>query len=272
MKKIMAIIAAALVALTLMGCDMLGEGKTTGTKWKKTMTVDGTEITTTYRRFLKPLSTSKKVSTIKTTIAVDTENSVLKSDASGKERNAVIGLAFDFHKDTTAKTYDFVLLGFAPETKKFYIERYASVSYDKAKGAEEAMAEDAEDLGSSGFDTNDGSMADYISFKGTAYPLSIGTSQIDDDWYAAPAGSYKADGDNGFEIYVQVKQKTAGTYEIYLGDTKVATYAGSVKDDDGNCIGGAAVYANTPKGTKVKVKYISDKTATTGLFADEEEF
>ena len=269
MKKIMTIIAAAAVALTLMGCDMLGKGQTTGTKWKKTMTVDGTEIETTYRRFLKPLSTSKNVTAIKTTIAVDTENSVLKSDASGRERNAVVGLAFDFHKNTETKTYDFVLLGFAPETKKFYIERYASVSYDKAKSAEEAMEEGKEDLGSSGFDTNDGSMAAYVSFDGN-FPMAITENQIDDDWKVAPTDGYKADGENGFEIYVQVKQDTAGTYEIYLGETKVATYAGTEKDDDGNCIGGAAVYANTPKGTKVKVKYISDKTATTGLFADEE--
>ena len=91
-------------------------------------------------------------------------------------------------------------------------------------------------------------------------------------WKAAPAGSYKADGDNGYELYVQIKQATKGTYDIYLGTTKVGTYNGTVKDDDGYCVGGAAVYANTPKGTKVKVKYISDKDNTTGLFADEEEF
>ena len=271
MKKIVTIIAAVAVALTLMGCDMLGKGKTLGTKWKKTMTVDGTEITTTFRRFLKPLSTSRNVSAIKTTIAVDTEKSILKSDASGKERNAVVGLAFDFHKDTTAQAYDFVLLGFAPETKKFYIEKYEAVPYGKAVGAEEAMAEDKEDLGSSGFDTDDGSMADYKSFTGS-FPMTLGNSQVDDDWKAAPAGSYKADGDNGYELYVQIKQATKGTYDIYLGTTKVGTYNGTVKDDDGYCVGGAAVYANTPKGTKVKVKYISDKDNTTGLFADEEEF
>lgn len=267
MKKIVTIIAAAAVALTLMGCDMLGKGKTLGTKWKKTMTVDGTEITKTYRRFLKPLSTSKNVSAIKTTIAVDTEKSIIAADG----KNAVVGLAFDFHKDTTAQAYDFVLLGFAPETKKFYIERYESVPYGKASSAEEAMAEDAEDLGSSGFDTDDGSMAAYKSFTGD-FPMALGNTQVTDDWKAAPAGSYKADGDNGYELYVQIKQATKGTYDIYLGTTKVASYKGSEKNDDGYCVGGAAVYANTPKGTKVKVKYISDKDNTTGLFADEEEF
>ena len=290
MKKFMTIIAAAMLVLALTGCDTLGKGKTKGTKWKKTMTVDGTSITTTFRRFIKPLSNSRKVKAIKTTIAID-EDSILKSDASGKERYAVVGLAIDFHSDGAGnnKKYDMVLIGFQPEGKKFYIEKYENVSADGAKSADTDMDDETEDLGESGFDTNAGSMngdktaenpTPYISFYNVgnettfSTPVTIGTTCIDDDWMAAPAGSYNADGENGFEIYVQVKQADAGIYDIYLGETKVATYEGAKKDTDGMAIGGAAVYANTPKGTKVTVKYISDKdpAVTIGLFADEEDF
>ena len=283
MKKFMTIIAVAMLVLALTGCDTLGKGKTKGTKWKKTMTVDGTSITTTYRRFIKPLSTSRKVTDIKTKIVVD-KDSILKSDASGQERYAVVGLAIDFHATGTGsnKKYDMVLLGFQPEGKKFYLERYENVSADGASSADTDMDEETEDLGESGFDTNATSMNGdgddaYKSFYNSANVTTFSKvvtcdKYIGNDWMAAPAGSYDAEGDDGFEIYVQVKQPTAGTYEIYLGETKVATYQGTVKDDDGYCIGGAAVYANTPKGTKVIVKYISDKDETKGLFADEEDF
>ena len=86
MKKLMTLLAAALLVLALTACSGLGKGKTSGTKWKKTMTVDGTNITTKYRRFVKPLSTSRKVSEIKTTIAIDKDNSVLSS-TSGRTCN-----------------------------------------------------------------------------------------------------------------------------------------------------------------------------------------
>lgn len=285
MKKFMTIIAAAMLVLALTGCDTLGKGKTKGTKWKKTMTVDGTSITTKYRRFIKPLSTSKKVTAIKTTIAVDTDKSILKSDT-GK---AVVGLAIDFHSEgTTKKTYDMVLIGFQPEGKMFYIEKYENVSEsadNKDASYDDAIDEETEDLGDNGFDTSASSMNgdahdDYVPYKSfydsankTTFTKAVTLGEYEAaDWMAAPAGSYNADGDEGFEIYVQVKQTTKGTYEIYLGNTKVATYSGEKKDNDGNCIGGAAVYANTPKGTKVTVKYISDKDETNGLFADEEDF
>ena len=46
MKKLLAVIAAAAVALTLVGCDLLaakaGEGSSSGTKNNKTITVDAT--------------------------------------------------------------------------------------------------------------------------------------------------------------------------------------------------------------------------------------
>ena len=279
MKKIATIIVAVALTLTLMSCDILGKGKTSGSKWSKKMTVDGTNIEKTFRRFLSPLSSSRNVSEIKTTIAVDTTNSVLKADVNGEQKNAVVGLAFDFHKNATAKTYDFVLLGFAPETKKFYIERYAAVPYGKLSGKDATevadIAEDAEDLGTPGFDTDEGSIADYVSFTGTIPNLKISDKMVANDWYAAPEGSYKVDGENGFEFYIWIKQDTKGKYEIYLGpngEKKIGEYEGTVKDEETGklCVGGAAVYANTPKGTKLSVKYISDKDETVGLFADAE--
>lgn len=277
MKKFMTILATLAVALMLVGCG-LGKGFTSGTKWKKKMTVDGTNINTTYRRFIKPLSTSRKVSAIKTTIAVD-DQSVLES-TSGR---AVVGLAIDFHSTGTGnnKTYDFVLIGLrpnktTPNSSQFYIERYVNVSSSKASTADSAISEDQEDLGSKGFDTDDPAMGTYYSFGTGNFPRNIESTlrQPNDeygDWNTVPDGSYDANGENGFEFYVKVEQSANGKYEIYLGDTKVATFEGGTKDN-GNSVGGAAVYANAPKGTKVIARYISDKTETVGLFADEEDF
>ena len=289
MKKLMAVIAALAVALTLTSCDFLGKGKTSGTKWNKKMTVDGTSITNTYRRFIKKLSVSEKVTDLTTKIIIDKENSVLSSD----DGKAVVGLAFDFHSTGTGtnKEYDFVLIGFRPTPGAngtntagklgFYIEKYEGIKSDKASSAAEAMSEDKEDEGSTGFDTNDSSMGEgntpqYKSFTG-AYPMTLG-GYIPDDWKELPTEAYE-DKEKTFEIDVKIEQKTAGTYDIYLGDKKVATYNGEVKctdakdkNNNGKCWGGAAVYANTPKGCKVVVKYQSDKEATKGLFADEDEF
>ena len=277
MKKIMTILAALAVALMLVGCAGLGKGFTSGTKWKKKMTVNGTSIEKTYRRFIKPLSTSTKVSAIKTKIVVDKTKSILTVGTGTNQKNVVVGLAFDFHQTGTGNNakYDFVLIGFAPETKKFYIERYPEVLNEKAQTAASAMAEDQEDLGESGFDTDDGSMAAYKSFTGSitgSNSLTLSNTQESDDWFDAPTDSYTEDADS-FEIEVQVKQTTKGTYEIYLGSKKVATYQGEVKDTDGEtCIGKAAVYANSPKNTKVVATYISDKAKTTGLFVDDEDY
>ena len=279
MKKIMTILAALAVALMLVGCAALGKGFTSGTKWKKKMTVNGTNITTTYRRFIKPLSTSTKVSAIATTIVVDKTKSTLSVGSGTDQKNVVVGLAFDFHNHgtTTNPEYDFVLIGFAPATKLFYVEKYSNVSKANASTADTDMAEDQEDLGETGFDTDASSMADYLSFDGS-FPMKLQTSQIANDWKTAPTDSYDKDGDNGFEIYVQVAQSatTKGTYDIYLGSQKVATYTpqenANYKDANGYRVGKAAVYANSPQGTKVVATYISDKTKTTGLFVDDEDY
>lgn len=279
MKKLMAVIAALAVALTLVGCDSLGKGKTFGTKYNTKMTVDGTKITTTYRRFIKQLSTSEEVTDIKSTITVDKTKSVLTNGKTGNDvRNAVVGLAFDFHTTKDAsnnKSYDLVLIGVAPNTKKFYIERYENIAADKAKGVDQELKEEETDAG---FDSDVGSMGAYVSFTGNVGSMTIGTEQVTDDWKALPTDSY-ADTEESFEFDIQIKQPTAGTYEIYIGDKKVATYEGEVKctnakdkTNNGKCWGGAAVYANTPKDCKVVVKYVQDKNATVGLFADEDEF
>ena len=285
MKKIMTILAALAVALMLVGCAALGKGFTSGTKWKKKMTVDGTNINYTFRRFIKPLSSSRRVSEIKTTIAVD-KSTVLKSSASGQERNAVVGLAIDFHEQGVgnSKKYDFVLIGICPDKEtpaasQFYIERYVDVAKAKAETADIDIADDEEDLGSKGFDTDDKAMGSYYTFGTGTFPLSIkdGEGNLKSptdtvlDWNTVPNGSYNFNGENGFEFYVKVEQSADGKYEIYLGNTKVATYDSKTKVNQ-QSVGGAAVYANAPKGTKVIAKYISDKTATVGLFADEEEF
>ncbi len=303
MTKKIFLAAIAVAAFAFTGCaDLLGKvgtGTTTGTKWNKTMTVDGTKkdlykedgtAAYAYRRFIKKIKVKESVTNIATEITIDPEKSTIHTDnAVIGGGNAVVGLAFDFHTDATTKKYDFVLVGFAPYTKKFYIERYYDIEPENAKDADKEMDETAEDLGDQGFDSSAGAMGSYIDFdKGTDGILRISskTTNKDDDWVDLPAGAY--DETTG-KLNVEIKQETAGLYEVYLGGKKVAEYPGTVKiekegdDYNGFAQGGVAVYANTPvgktydatekkgSGTKVVVKYASDKDKTHGLFEEDAE-
>ena len=77
----MTIIAAAAVALTLVGCANFGEGKATGTKYKKTLALDATGdlkdstgAEMSYSRAFMALSASKNCSEIETEITVPLVN------------------------------------------------------------------------------------------------------------------------------------------------------------------------------------------------------
>ena len=100
MKKIMTIIAAAAVALTLVGCANFGDAQASGTKYKKTFTLDAsgdikdsTGAAAAYARGFVALSASKSCSEIETTITLPKDDNIVEAS----DKRSVIGLAFDVH-------------------------------------------------------------------------------------------------------------------------------------------------------------------------------
>ena len=271
MKKIMAVIAAVAVALTLVGCVNLGDAKTSGTKWKKTFKLDATgEIKdadgedATYARGFASLSASKNCSAIETTITLpkkDKKDKVLNIPVSDKKNprtndfyKAVVGLAFDVHEYEKADNkshYSFVLVGVKPGDGGFYIEYYEDVPKDNLK---ESM------------NTNLGSIG------GKYTPVAPET----DGWAGKITGIDKED---SYTWTVKVTQDTAGTYKVLINDVVKGIYTRTLTEKesadtkhDGKAYGQIFLYGNAPIGTKIEAKFNSNKDATVGLFADEDEF
>ena len=307
MKKLMAVIAAAAVALTLVGCNF-GDNKGLGAKQagtKKNLTVtatnDGTEGKL-YKRGWKQLGTKETVQALETKITIDMSKvsgwakksgtgddvtwAAAASEAEADKAVAVvIGLIFDLHEtdlkedDATTgmkkgKYYDFVLIGYQPSTVSYYIERYENVPKGLFAKA-----------------SNEGSFSKIATYvKATGITDTVGDKK---PAYITPSATDKAkiaktatgklpkseeDGDNGGtadvslqEITVKITQETAGTYKINLGDQDY-TYSGTVKNDKGYCVGGAGYYINCPVGLTATANYNSKNDNTIGLNVDEEEF
>lgn len=283
MKKLLigAAMLAAVFAFT--GClQDMGEGSKSGTKFNKTMIVDATTDTfmekaekaevdekpaVLYRRYFSELSTSKEVAAIETTITINKEESIVTAPTTkgGKtEVNAVVGLAFDVHK-SEEDVYDFVIVGVKPVDGYYYVERYKNVAKDKAGATDD------------GFDTTDGALA-----TGKDMEAIVGGGS----WAANPI-TFTKDKDGNKQFTVKIEQNTPKTYDILINGKKVGSYEGTVvntepvESNDGKdkvtfadvgefAVGGIGMYANCPEGTKLKVKYSSDKSKTYGLFIDEE--
>ena len=279
MKKLLAVIAAAAVALTLVGCgDLLaakaGEGTSSGTKNKKTITVDATGTLATvpegevgagaeakYRRFIKELSGNEKTAAIKSTITIPKADLVTTG---ATDKNVVVGYIFDMNKswdsttneatkDTnTQKLRDFVLFGFSLDTKKAYIEHYSNVNFK-------------DELDTSATTIGSGSDNNIWGGGGWSAALTKGTDYREDD--------------ENYYLDVEVKQTTNGTYEFYLGGTKRGksyTASGNFKGKESEgtkdmAVGGIAGYLKCPKGTKAKIIIETDPDDVVGkLYADEE--
>lgn len=284
MKKLLigAAMLAAVFAFT--GClQDLGEGSKSGTKYNKTMIVNATtdtfkdkaadakdekdEPAILYRRYFSELSTSKEVAAIETTITINKEESIVTAPTTKENKtevNAVVGLAFDVHK-TEKDVYDFVIVGVKPVDGKFYVERYTDIAKDKANAGET----------DDGFDTIDGALGEYKAI----------VEEEKDGWAANPI-KFTEDKDGNKQFTVKIEQTTPKTYDIFINDNKVGSYNGTVVNTEAvECngkgedtfaeigkwaVGGIGMYANCPEGTKLKVKYSSDKEKTHGLFIDEE--
>lgn len=287
MKKLLvgAAMLAAVFAFT--GClgDM-GEGSKSGTKFNKTMIVDATTDTfmdkaaetedtdndgkqdVMYRRYFSELSTSKEVAAIETTITINKEESIVTATTEKRDDavNAVVGLAFDVHK-TEEDVYDFVIVGVKPVDGYYYVERYMNVAKAKANAGET----------DDGFDTTDKALA-----TGKDMEAIVGGGG-----WAKDSITFTEDKDGNKQFTVKIEQTTPKTYDILINGKKVGSYNGTVvntepvESNDGKdkdtfaevgefAVGGIGMYANCPEGTKLKVKYSSDKSKTYGLFIDEE--
>lgn len=279
MKKIMTILAAAAVALTLVGCANFGDAKASGNKYKKTYSIDATGDLgkdasgkdNAYARAFTALSASKKCSAIETTVSLPMGEDATKPEnipISAEGLKSVVGLAFDVHETEGTdgkKYYDFVLVGVKPSDGGFYIEKYENVSKDNLK---ETM------------NTSDGAIDGAARGATTGAKFTDLDGKTSGNW---ANGTIKTFADatkiatDGYSWKIKVTQDTAGTYEVLINDVKKATYKRDLTEAEGKAktpkaYGQVFMYLNAPKGTKVKAIFESNKDNTVGLFADEEEF
>ena len=268
MKKLLAVIAAAAVALTLVGCgDVAGVGKATGTKWDKTYTVDATgelkNADATWRRYVKQIGTKEEIAEIKSTITIYKDYAkndpaifdVPDSSKSDGKAKAVVGFIVDYNANTENKdTSDFYVFGYRPTNKTIYFGPYSAIKIGK----------DVE------MDTDNASLVDT-----TASAKAKMGDELWTDGKSYPASCVKTDADGNTVLEVSLKQKANGKYEFYLGTQKLGEWTGknisTKKETKDMAIGGIAGYINVPKGAKVKVNYTTDPEDVTGsLLADEE--
>ena len=279
-----ALIAAS---IALVGCGMNeGDLNGKGSKWERTIEKDSTKVgvkeqpSPAYGRAFSQLGTKETVQSIKTLVTVYTdgmdgwvletaegskeytvaEKGDSKVDEKGKTINAtevhgVVGFMFDLHKTKVEgdTLYDFIIVGYRPSDKGFYVERYENVP--------------------------EGSMDDYVTSSsfGTAtkYFTNTSSTAFEKGTYDSAVTTEKTeDGENVHKFTVTIEQDDAskGTYTIKIGNKTVGTYKGLVTDEkSGYAIGGAGVYANAPIGTIVKAKFESDGDVTVGLFLEPVE-
>ena len=266
-----------------------------GSKWERTIKKDSTtvgveEASPAYGRAFSQLGTGEKVQSIKTLVTVYTDgmdglvvdqgnayylqapegakDGEMVDDKKVSAVHGVVGFLFDLHK-TKAEAdaadgksykagdtlYDFIIVGYRPSDKGFYVERYENVP--------------------------EGSMDDYVtspSFgKATKYFTNTSSAAFEKVTYDSAVTTEKTeDGENVHKFTVTIEQadENKGTYTIKIGDITVGTHEGtenSEKNGTGYAIGGAGVYVNAPIGTIVKASFESDKDATVGLFAEPVE-
>ena len=273
-----ALIAAS---IALVGCGMSeGDLDGKGSKWERTITKDSTKVgveepSPAYGRAFSQLGTGEKVQSIKTLVTVYTDGmdgyaedlgegmyKVIETGTPKQAVHGVVGFIFDLHKSKAKEDnegvwqkgdtlYDFVIVGYRPSDKGFYVERYANIL--------------------------EGSMDEFVSIGGFGKATDFITATKNDAFVYGYKNEVTSDvteeGENIDQFTVTIEQAEAnkGTYTIKIGDKEVGTYKGLVTDNDGYAIGGAGVYVNAPIGTIVKASFESDKDATVGLFAEPVE-
>ena len=266
-KKILLGLALAGTVLALAGCKGIenDNAEEDGDKYNKTITVDASETDPKYeadKDYKRAFVQLGKLEQVQSFSSVITFN---KNEVS----NGVVGLAFDlnYDKDETDKdiedSYNFVLVGFNPSLKKYYIERYRNVSMNSNNGYTDVKA-----------------LGNYISYKGSTW-----TSEYvleNDDFVSATKNThYTEDEDGNITLKFTISQETDRKYEIKLGSAKIGEYERTDKSKDntkyvnvtkeGKAQGGIALYANAKNGLKFSVNCKTDKDLVVGKLYEEVE-
>ena len=298
MKRI-SMVAAAIVAAALMlaGCKGIGvgDGDLKGSKWNATLEIDNSEAQTgvpCFKRYFEGIGDgSEKVYEIKSTITIDTSkisSTVYSNSKSGDELlyastkdstyttdnevGAVVGLLFDAHQKGTGKsaTYDFAIFGYQPSRNRFYIERYHNV---KATDLATYDENGKKTFGTTNLGTPGGTK-DLTIHGGSEEWVSC------DDSFAIKSGETEK------TITVTITQATPGEYVVEFDGKKNTKYtykANTVEwstksvhtkattNSDNYYTGSVWAYGNVPLNTKLSAKFVQDKNATKGLFAEVAE-
>ncbi len=323
-KLFMVAIATAAFALTSCGmAGGVGNGTDNFTKeeadkdkgTKKNLTIGYRNLgdSKLYKRVWKQLGDKETVQSLQTVISIDMSKVEGKAspkeddpekwvvDANGtKNTRAVVGLIFDLHetkakeetvtdkgttKTVTKKYYDFVLIGYRPATKGFYVEKYTNVPQD----AFDAASNDSSFSDAEGIDVEYIPSTTGVVTTATKFYIEGAADGVDETKIAtlnAPLGKgedetlfkTKAEPVDQQQFTVTITQETPGTYNInLLGLDFVYT---PVKNDDtpskwynskGYRIGGAGYYVNVPVDTEVAANFNSKNDITKGLEEEVEE-
>ncbi len=323
-KLFLVAIATAAFALTSCGmAGGVGNGTDNFTKeeadkdkgTKKNLTIGYRNLgdSKLYKRVWKQLGDKETVQSLQTVISIDMSKVEGKAspkeddpekwvvDANGtKNTRAVVGLIFDLHetkakeetvtdkgttKTVTKKYYDFVLIGYRPATKGFYVEKYTNVPQD----AFDAASNDSSFSDAEGIDVEYIPSTTGVVTTATKFYIEGAADGVDETKIAtlnAPLGKgedetlfkTKAEPVDQQQFTVTITQETPGTYNInLLGLDFVYT---PVKNDDtpskwynskGYRIGGAGYYVNVPVDTEVAANFNSKNDITKGLEEEVEE-
>lgn len=332
MTKKLFLVAIATAAFALTSCDMLGSmgggtGKNTdnfddgeadkdkGTKKNLTIGYRNLGNSKLYKRVWKQLGTFETVQSLQTKISIDMTKvqGVASSDdqetwvagAGANQRNtrAVVGLIFDLHETKTieigeegAKTkkklYDFVLIGYRPATKGFYVEKYTDVPADAFDAASnDSSFSDAEGIGVEYIPSTTGKVTSKTKFyigndnQGNVVAEDgVDTTLI--ETVNAPLGKgedeslfkTKAEAVEQQQFTVTITQETPGTYNINLLGLDFVYTPEKTEDtpkkwynSKGYRIGGAGYYVNVPVDTEVAANFNSKNDITKGLEEEVEE-
>ena len=261
LSKIIAAGTAVLAAFAMVSC---GEGdlKSSGTKYNLTVSQDATSLEDTedakyQKRDFKQLGSKEKVQAITEDVTIYGAKAERESNQgiwTYNNRYAVAGFGFDFNEyeftneDTeTEKGFDFCLIGYRPETKKAYLERYVNVTEKVIKNQE------GDSLGD----------YYYLTSFNSAWSSSTGAAN---DWFdVAGITVDETTGDQTFQI--AITQDTPGTYVAKLGETTLGswskdsitgyseTHVVPVVEGEDAIQGGVVAYAMAPAGTKITANY-----------------
>jgi len=254
-----------------------------------------------YKRVWKQLGTKETVQSLETKISIDMTKVAGKASPSAddpeiwvvdengtKNTRAVVGLIFDLHqtkvkeegeegKKVTKKYYDFVLIGYRPATKGFYVEKYTDVPEDAFDAASnDSSFSDAEGIGVEYIPSTTGVVTSASKFYIEGAADGVDETKISTVTAALGKGEdeslfkTKADPVEQQQFTVTITQDTPGTYNIKLlgmefnytpAEPEDAKLKKAWYNSNGYRIGGAGYYVNVPVDTEVAANFNSKDDA-----------